>query len=167
MAERSKLSQREVDIVRNEIMIGLLLKSVRDRIATPGVHHVRFLKRPETSAWLVRQGNPPADADRMPWERGLCLELDLGTIEPDLALAVLALMEYRDQNPERRKEITSGPMASYLARLLKKQGFHGEIADRDKGEKLETRASLLLKEQVEQNDLMRSIRDSALQKTIN
>lgn len=83
------LPQKEVDKKRFDIAAQLIVSHVKMQQPNVPVHHIRFLDGKTCRSYQVREGNPPADTDRKPWERGLNLEIDVGYIHPSLARLVM------------------------------------------------------------------------------
>jgi len=102
------LSQREVDQLRLDVMVQMLIRRVKHKDKSNVVRHLRF-PRPRLDAYIMRKGNPPPNVVdkrmhaqeitgsiphelRFPWEKGLRLELDVGDIPPVVERAVRDLL---------------------------------------------------------------------------
>jgi hypothetical protein len=124
------LSQREVDQIRLNVLSSWLVRKCKTEDYTKQVRHLRFPEN-RTTKYMRRDGNPPSDTDRNPWERGLRLELDLGEIPESVRKAVADLRTLhtdRDLNEESMKQIRLILIALVAKHLKNVMGteFQGE-----------------------------------------
>lgn len=117
----TKLRQEDVDEVRYSVLTSLLVAHVRSGAKDkPRVRHLRF-HEPRTSAYELRDWNPPSDTDRHPWERGLRLEIDVGDIPPSVASAVRALIKAQRQEGNKAPGWNVDGVRDIVARKLRRE----------------------------------------------
>ena len=113
------LPQELVDEKRLDIWGSLVVQHVKQRKAKVGLRHVRFLDRPSTRCYVVRKGNPPPDSERKPWEKGLRLEIDVGTIHPSLALFIMRQVSERRRSSEASADHLNAKIQRELRAYIK------------------------------------------------
>lgn len=118
---QARLTQEAVDEVRLRVLSAVLVSSIKLRNPNPPVQHLRF-PRNGVQAYQLRDGNPPSDTDRHPWERGLKLWIDLGYIEPGVVLCVDKAIKAGKRNNAKAAQWAMAPVIHALIERLTARG---------------------------------------------
>lgn len=113
--DRQRLPQKEVDRIRFDVQASLVVQGVKDRNPHVPLYHLRFLKGNTVRSYIARKGNPPPDSERKPWERGVRLEVDVGFIEPELALFVMRQISQRRRDSEAAGDMNTASIRKRIA----------------------------------------------------